>query len=484
MKRKQQVWRWLLGFVSLIGLLIMTQLVTPVKAAAANFDASNYITSAQVTNGPDFKPADTVDIQYKLDFGSQELKSGDTVTIPLPSNLKAKTVGDTFDVVDTDGTVVGTAEVFDGEVVITMNSALEGKTNDKMTLNLATKYRGDDYGEKDVVFNDKNTSQINIVDNDANLSKKGTIQDNGTIKWTILVDRRELEMKNLKISDTIGDNQAMIKDITVYNGEWTSNSSYKRKNEISSSDYSVTYNDKGFDLAFNNTVSNLVVIDYYTEVTDKTLIDSGYKFRNKAIMTWGGGTSGGPNSEEANGKVSSSNGNSGSGSGDENETTEEPDDGDTGTTDTDDGYDPEYPDVDENTDSSSSSSSSSSSESSTSSSSSSSSSSTSSTDDKNQAVEPSTSSSSSIANSSSADSTSAKNDSNKAVKPATKTTSAKATKAAKPVATSTDAARAVAHNRQLPQTNESKVSHQTLSLLGSVLAVFTLGAGALVRHWF
>jgi len=102
-------------------------------------------------------------------------------------------------------------------------------------------------------------------------------------------------------------------------------------------DYDVTYTDKGFDLKFNDTVNNLVTIDYYTKVTDPSLIHSGYKFRNNAVMSWGGGTSDGKNSEEANGKVSSSTGNSGSGSGDVNETDEEDPDEDTGTIDVDEG---------------------------------------------------------------------------------------------------------------------------------------------------
>jgi len=329
LKKYQQIWQWGLGLIALVVLLLVTQVTLPAQAAGKSYQASDFLTSAKVTNGPDFKPAETIDIQYKLDFGDQELNAGDTITIDLPANLKAKTVGDKFDVLDTDGTVVGQAEVTsDGQVVITMNAALEGKTNDRMTLNLATKYRGGDYGEQNVIFNEDNQSVINIVENDANMSKKGTMQDDGTIKWTILVDRREINLKNLKISDTIGDHQTLIKDITVYEGAWTSTTAYKRQAEISSDQYDVTYHDKGFDLAFKDTVSNLVVIDYYTKIdADDELINSGYKFRNQAVMNWGGGTSGGSHSEEANGKVSTSNGNNGSGSGDENpgEGTEGPD---------------------------------------------------------------------------------------------------------------------------------------------------------------
>lgn len=346
MKLNSKAWRLLIGFFSLVFLLVVSQTATPAKAAT-NYNGADFTTSASVTNGPDFKHADTIDIEYNLNFGSTPIHSGDTITLDFPENLKGKTPGDTFKVYDESGTVIGEAVVSDKGVVITMNDALEGKTNDKLTLNLMTKYRYEDTGEKDVVFPLENggnsTSQINIVANEANLSKKGTLQDDGTIKWTILVDRREIEMKNLDIKDTIGPNQEMIHGMTVSNGHWENTTTFKREKPAMTEgkDYNVTYNNDGFDLSFNDTVNNLVIVDYYTKVTDPSLIDSGYKFRNNALMTWGGGTSGTKNSEEANGKVSSSKGNSGSGSGDTNET-EEPgidtdEDTGTGTTDTDGG---------------------------------------------------------------------------------------------------------------------------------------------------
>lgn len=348
MKINSKVWRLLIGLFSLMFLLVVSQMATPVKAATTH-NGADFTTAASVTNGPDFKHADTIDVQYHLDFGSTPINNGDKITLDFPENLKGKTPGDTFKVYDEEGTVIGEAVVSDKGVVITMNDALQGKTNAKLTLNLMTKYRYEDTGEKDVVFPLENgktsTSQINIVANEANLSKKGVLQDDGTIKWTVLVNRRELEMKNLDVKDTIGDHQEMIHGLTVSNGHWENTTTYKREKPAMTEgkDYNVTYNNDGFDLSFNDTVNNLVVVDYYTKVTDPSLIDSGYKFRNHALMTWGGGTSGNKNSEEANGKVSSSNGNSGSGSGDVNETdepgidTDEDTDTGTGTTDVDGG---------------------------------------------------------------------------------------------------------------------------------------------------
>ncbi|WP_409475184.1 collagen binding domain-containing protein [Lactiplantibacillus plantarum] len=311
---------WLLGLVSFAILLLFGQ---PLGAqAATNYHAKDYTTAASVINGPDFKHADTIQIQYQMSFGDTAFKAGDTVTIDMPANLEPRTVGATFDVTDAEtGTVIGTGVVGgDGQVVLTMNSAIEGKTNVKIDVNLGMKYRYDDLGEQDVVFDTQDgqdTSVINMVANEANMSKKGTIdKENGTIKWTLLVDRREITMKNLSIADTIGDHQQMIKGIEVYNGEWSSANTYKRRDKLSDDAYQVNYSDNGFDLKFNDTVSNLVVIDYYTKITDTELIDQNYHFKNKAVMEWGGGTSGGKNSEEANGKVYEKVVNGGSGTGD------------------------------------------------------------------------------------------------------------------------------------------------------------------------
>ncbi|MCC6115987.1 cell surface protein [Lactiplantibacillus plantarum] len=311
---------WLLGLVSFAILLLFSQ---PLGAqAATNYHAKDYTTAASVINGPDFKHADTIQIQYQMSFGDTAFKAGDTVTIDMPANLEPRTVGATFDVTDTEtGTVIGTGVVGgNGQVVLTMNSAIEGKTNVKIDVNLGMKYRYDDLGEQDVVFDTQDgqdTSVINMVANEANMSKKGTIdKENGTIKWTLLVDRREITMKNLSIADTIGDHQQMIKGIEVYNGEWSSANTYKRRDKLSDDAYQVNYSDNGFDLKFNDTVSNLVVIDYYTKITDTELIDQNYHFKNKAVMEWGGGTSGGKNSKEANGKVYEKVVNGGSGTGD------------------------------------------------------------------------------------------------------------------------------------------------------------------------
>ncbi|MFJ6962224.1 cell surface protein [Lactiplantibacillus plantarum] len=533
---------WLLGLVSFAILLLFSQ---PLGAqAATNYHAKDYTTAASVINGPDFKHADTIQIQYQMSFGDTAFKAGDTVTIDMPANLEPRTVGATFDVTDAvTGTVIGTGVVGgDGQVVLTMNSAIEGKTNVKIDVNLGMKYRYDDLGEQDVVFDTQDgqdTSVINMVANEANMSKKGTIdKENGTIKWTLLVDRREITMKNLSIADTIGDHQQMIKGIEVYNGEWSSANTYKRRDKLSDDAYQVNYSDNGFDLKFNDTVSNLVVIDYYTKITDTELIDQNYHFKNKAVMEWGGGTSGGKNSEEANGKVYEKVVNGGSGTGDLSSSSSSNSSSSNNSSDVDSSSDHSSSEsssaVDSSSDHSSSESSSavdsssdhSGSESSSDVNTSSESSDNTTTEpdnghqtgdiedpEDNTAVYPdidedtgtidvdggfdsnydgsttsnSTNSSkplkdstSSVFTSTPANTTTGQDGADQTPAADTKKSSAKTT------VSESDALTPSTPNQvaKLPQTNEAKMDSQALRSVGILLGVLTLGAGALIRHWF
>ncbi|KZV00414.1 collagen binding domain-containing protein [Lactiplantibacillus plantarum] len=533
---------WLLGLVSFAILLLFSQ---PLGAqAATNYHAKDYTTAASVINGPDFKHADTIQIQYQMSFGDTAFKAGDTVTIDMPANLEPRTVGATFDVTDAvTGTVIGTGVVGgDGQVVLTMNSAIEGKTNVKIDVNLGMKYRYDDLGEQDVVFDTQDgqdTSVINMVANEANMSKKGTIdKENGTIKWTLLVDRREITMKNLSIADTIGDHQQMIKGIEVYNGEWSSANTYKRRDKLSDDAYQVNYSDNGFDLKFNDTVSNLVVIDYYTKITDTELIDQNYHFKNKAVMEWGGGTSGGKNSEEANGKVYEKVVNGGSGTGDLSSSSSSNSSSSNNSSDVDSSSDDSSSEsssaVDSSSDHSSSESSSavdsssdhSGSESSSDVNTSSESSDNTTTEpdnghqtgdiedpEDNTAVYPdidedtgtidvdggfdsnydgsttsnSTNSSkplkdstSSVFTSTPANTTTGQDGADQTPAADTKKSSAKTT------VSESDALTPSTPNQvaKLPQTNEAKMDSQALRSVGILLGVLTLGGGALIRHWF
>jgi len=318
-KRLLQLLTLLSAFTLFFGVLNLRATIH----AASTIDttqSSKYVDKAYVSNGPDFSHASTIKVHYDLSFPDVTLAEGDTIQIQLPSELKTASEGETFDVMDDTGAVIGTGVVTGGVITVTVNANGAGKTDASMHLDIATKYAGTTDGEQTIKFpsNDESgydSSVINIIPNPDPISKKGTIQDDGTIKWTILVNRSEVEMSNVKISDTVGDNQSMIEGITVSYGTWNSANSYKRGQQMTSNDYNVAYRDNGFDFKFNNNIDQLMIIDYYTTIDDMELVPSGYKFKNAATMSWGtNGNGGGPIT--ITGSTSSS-GSSGSGSGNE-----------------------------------------------------------------------------------------------------------------------------------------------------------------------
>ncbi|MCW3779352.1 collagen binding domain-containing protein [Levilactobacillus namurensis] len=320
MSKKYKVVQWLLLLVATVVVVFWGQ--AQLTAQAATIDGSQYLTTAKVTNGPDFKVSDTVNIQYHLEFGDLALHNQDVISVPLPDNLKSSR-DDTFNVTAPDGTVIGVGKVTKGgdKVEVTLNEKVEGLKDKEMTLNLATKYNGTATGEQPVNFPNDHHDVINIVPDLANISKKGTIQeDTNQVKWTVLVNRQPIEMKNLTVKDKIGDNQTMIPGLTITEAHWRDDvvgGTYVRETTplVEGQDYTVTYTSDGFTVKFNDTVTEMYAIDYYTSIDDPSVVQDGYVFRNKADLTWGAGTNGGTNKESANGKVSTSSKNTGSGNG-------------------------------------------------------------------------------------------------------------------------------------------------------------------------
>ncbi|HIW71318.1 MAG TPA: hypothetical protein H9875_01695 [Candidatus Levilactobacillus faecigallinarum] len=319
MKNNRSVIKWLIMLVSMVAMVFLGQ--QQVTAQAATIDGSSYVTSAKVLNGPNFKVNSTINVEYHLEFGDTPLHSGDVISIPLPDNLKSSK-SDTFNVTGPDGkTVIGTATVAKGgnTIEVTLNEKAEGLTDKVLDLKIATKYNDKKFGEQPVNFPNNITDQINIEPDLDNMTKKGTIQDDNTIKWSVVVNRQNLTMKNLEIADTIGPKQTMVPPVKVSEAYWVDDivgGTYIRENTpVSADDYTVTYSDSGFNLKFKKPVEQMVVIDYTTKITDTSVIDDGYVFTNDAQMKWGAGTNGGPNLDNASGKVSTTSKNEGSGNG-------------------------------------------------------------------------------------------------------------------------------------------------------------------------
>ncbi|MCF6166284.1 LPXTG cell wall anchor -containing protein [Furfurilactobacillus rossiae] len=320
---------WLLVmFTVMIGFIFNTQ-----TAQAATY-GNEFITSGTITNGPNFSYASNVNVRYDWAVPNDvHIAANDQMEIQLPDALRVSKES-TFPLLADDGTELGSVDIkTDGTMVVTFNETAATLTNLHGTITFSTKLNAATVGlgEQNVPFETNNgtlTSPVIVSPSTNNLSKKGsfTTDSNGNpaIKWTILVNRNELPMENVKVSDIITDaGQQLVPDsITVSNGHWTdptTQASYKRDETLTAgTDYTVSVTGDSFETTFAKLDSQMVVIDYLTTFKDPAVASDGSSiFKNTATMTWGGNNGNGANSEKATASVKQTAG-SGTGSGSEN----------------------------------------------------------------------------------------------------------------------------------------------------------------------
>ncbi|MCF6161399.1 MAG: Ig-like domain-containing protein [Furfurilactobacillus sp.] len=319
---------WLLiMFTVMIGFIFNTQ-----TAQAATY-GNEFITSGTITNGPNFSYASNVNVRYDWAVPNDvHIAANDQMKIQLPDALRVSKES-TFPLLADDGTELGTVDVkTDGTMVVTFNETAATLSDLHGTITFSTKLNAATVGlgEQNVPFETNNgtlTSPVIVSPSTNNLSKKGsfTTDNNGNpaIKWTILVNRNELPMENVKVSDIITDaDQQLVPDsITVSNGHWTdpiTQASYKRDETLTAgTDYTVSVTGDSFETTFAKLDSQMVVIDYLTTFKDPAVASDGSSiFRNTATMSWGTNGSG-TNTEKATASVKQTAG-SGTGSGSEN----------------------------------------------------------------------------------------------------------------------------------------------------------------------
>ena len=319
---------WLLiMFTVMIGFIFNTQ-----TAQAATY-GNEFITSGTITNGPNFSYASNVNVRYDWAVPNDvHIAANDQMKIQLPDALRVSKES-TFPLLADDGTELGTVDVkTDGTMVVTFNETAATLSDLQGTITFSTKLNAATVGlgEQNVPFETNNgtlTSPVIVSPSTNNLSKKGsfTTDNNGNpaLKWTILVNRNELPMENVKVSDIITDaDQQLVPDsITVSNGHWTdpiTQASYKRDETLTAgTDYTVSVTGDSFETTFAKLDSQMVVIDYLTTFKDPAVASDGSSiFRNTATMSWGTNGSG-TNTEKATASVKQTAG-SGTGSGSEN----------------------------------------------------------------------------------------------------------------------------------------------------------------------
>lgn len=323
--------------IAALGIFVAALCFNSTEVSAAAYTSEDLISSAQIiSQDKTYSYSSTVGVQYNWDTTGTGIKlaAGDTITMELPDELRAKSnAGVPFDFHDEAGNVIGQAVVNkDNTVTVTFNENIEKFDDVKGSITIGNGIGVSDsaiVGDNQVEFptmNGNQTSNMTVIESENNISKKGTLgtDENGDhiITWTILANRRELDLNNMNVYEDVTQrdpNLEYIKGSVVVNkAHWIGNNKYEKDEVVPSGQYGLTENDKGFHLNVPNSENQMYAITMKTRVPADLATNGEYVFKNQAQITWGvPGSDGETPRESASGSVTSdvSGGNSGSGSG-------------------------------------------------------------------------------------------------------------------------------------------------------------------------
>ena len=312
---------FLVAIVALVGLAFLISTNQTTTQAATNYvtnEQNNGLLSGMTIEQKTYGTAS--DVHLTLDWkanADQPLANGDTWNIALPDNLKVRNPGQTFDLTDDDGNVIGNAILnADNSITVTFTD-VEGKENFGGILDIQSGIGPSskaNIGDNDVVIgNGEFHDNMTVKNSDADFSKKGTIgkdaEGNDIVTWTILVNRNSNEYKNLKVTDYIdpSSGQTYIPgSVTVHEAYWSSPGYYKKGNALQSNEYTLNESSNGFEL-FLPKSDQFYAVTLQTRITDPANATNGYKFKNHADFEWSNGGTGSnttSNNDETDGSVS------------------------------------------------------------------------------------------------------------------------------------------------------------------------------------
>lgn len=319
----------LAAFVAALGLVILVFASHPCDAQAADYTSSDMVTEAYITDqNKTYNYTNSVGLTYELSHKS--IKDGDTLTIDLPKEFYVKEANDEFDVTDAQGNVLGKGVlVAPGQIKITFNEDIDD-FNGKLTIDkgIGINSGNTEIGNNTVAFptvNGDQNSILKIKENSENdISKKGTLgkdeNGNSIITWSILVNRNELDLKNLVVSDLNISSGLEFVDgsLTIRKASWIDKStgSYSKGSDVTNK-YPVTYDENGMPskINFGDTGTQMFVISFQTKLENPSQAEDGTVFHNEANMTGSYSTTGNnPKEFESNtsadvsGKTNSGNG--------------------------------------------------------------------------------------------------------------------------------------------------------------------------------
>ena len=319
---------FLAAFVAALGLVVLVFASHPSDAKAADYTSSDMVTNAEITDqNKTYNYTNSVGLTYELSHES--IKNGDTLTIDLPEELYVKE-GGTFEFKDDQGHVIGNGKLTEsGQIQIEFIKDIDN-FNGTLTIDKGIGINSDktEIGNNTVAFptvNGDQNSTLKIKENSENdISKKGTLgkDENGDsiITWSILVNRNELDLKNLVVSDlNISSGLDFVDDsLTIRKASWVDKNtgSYSKGSDVTNK-YTVNYDENGMPstIDFGDTGTQMFVISFQTKLEDSSQAEDGTVFHNEANMTGSYSTTGNnpkefesSTSADVSGKTNSGNG--------------------------------------------------------------------------------------------------------------------------------------------------------------------------------
>lgn len=210
------------------------------------------------------------------------ISNGDTATVTLPSGMMVNE-DTTGELIDSNNQVVGTVTFKKGSSIgtIVFNDALHNKYGKQGTLSVTAVKSND---------SDSSASSGDTGSNEPTwgINKVGWIdqsaENNGIptkLYWDIVINPQGNSLKNVKVTDTIGENQTYDEgSAKVYTIDYSDNSDSKRTGTINAN-VSTSGNQLVFDIG---DIDTAVEIEYETNITNID-VNSGNLWNNQAEVT-------------------------------------------------------------------------------------------------------------------------------------------------------------------------------------------------------
>ena len=254
-----------LGFAALVFLIFQSQGVISAKQITVNgLNASD--AKIYDGNGQEVEPGSVAGTQYDIKYNwsipdNENVSAGDTATVTLPKGFVASSTV-TGNIKLSNGTVVGTITIQKGsnQGTITFNNQLYNTYGKHGELTISATKKSNSSG-------DSSGAAPTWMINKAGWLDQGAMQDGAPTKiyWDVVVNPAGKNLKNVVVTDTIGEGQEYIDDSAqFYNVKYSSTGESKRINALNNVKVTTKGNQVTFDLG---DITEPVEIEYETSIT-------------------------------------------------------------------------------------------------------------------------------------------------------------------------------------------------------------------------